>query len=223
MKRQRPCIWPDRLSRQATRESANQPAVAGILKSLRRDKLIFAAVDDHASRAIHPVAAFYDDLAAILTRRAQPHRLNVARADDPRKDAARCHLVGAPDAGDGIVLRRGGSYGKQASSARCQKEKSSHGGHGVHGVIDARGAVSYASSRPISPPIFGARLIVLTNPVVFTYRYYPTARPADSDKELPGKTNLSSVMVTLEIADDVSGVKQLLAHCKEMNTAQMRH
>ena len=30
-------------------------------------------------------------------------------------------------------------------------------------------------------------------------------------------------MVTLEIADDVSGVKQVLAHCKEMNTAQMRH
>ena len=30
-------------------------------------------------------------------------------------------------------------------------------------------------------------------------------------------------MVTLEIADDVSGVKQLLARYKEMNTAQMRH
>jgi hypothetical protein len=54
-------------------------------------------------------------------------------------------------------------------------------------------------------------------------RHATRERPADSDKELPGKTNLSSVMVTLEIADDVSGVKQVLAHCKEMNTAQMRH
>jgi hypothetical protein len=83
--------------------------------------------------------------------------------------------------------------------------------------------LSYTSSEPISPPIIGVRLIVPTDPLVFTYGFYQTTGRADSDKELSGKTNLSPVMITLEIADDVSGEKQVLAPCQEMNTAQGRH
>jgi hypothetical protein len=64
--------------------------------------------------------------------------------------------------------------------------------------------LSYASTQPISPSLNGIRLSVPTNPLVFTYSFYQTAGPADSDKELSRKTNLSPVMETLENAGDVT-------------------
>ena len=71
--------------------------------------------------------------------------------------------------------------------------------------------LSYACAQLISVPFIGLRLAVLTNPLVFTRRYYQTGNPDAAAKFPDGKTNFSSIMRMLKITADVDGRTKCLA------------
>jgi hypothetical protein len=90
--------------------------------------------------------------------------------------------------------------------------------------LNLRIRLSYASAQLISVPFIGLRLAVPTNPLAFTGRYYQTGKTQMQQQNFPnGKTNLSRVTETLEIADDVSGRKRVLVCCKQIDTTKARH